>query len=152
MSATVQRVDFYVLPGTEERDRLKFACRRAEKAYLAGERVFIWLDDAAQLERFDELLWTFVDRSFVPHEIYVTAQQWQDTPVLCGCGAQPEQPYDLLLNLASTIPGCAAQAASIAEFIDADEARRSAGRSRFRQYRQQGLTPETRSVTADDSP
>ena len=84
MSAIVQRVEFYVLPGTEERERLKFACRVAQKAYLAGQRVFVWLDDAAQLERFDELLWTFVDRGFVPHEIYVTAQQWQDTPVLCG--------------------------------------------------------------------
>ncbi len=39
--------------------RCKLACRLAEKAYLAGERVLVWLDDAAaQLGSFDELLWT----------------------------------------------------------------------------------------------
>ena len=83
-------MDFYVLPGSEARARLKFACRIAEKAYLAGQRVFVWLEDAAELRSFDELLWTFADRSFVPHEIYGDARQWQDTPVLLGWETQPE--------------------------------------------------------------
>jgi len=89
--AAAPRVDFYVLPGTEARARLKFACRVAEKAYLAGQRVFVWLEDAAELQSFDDLLWTFADRSFVPHEIYGDARQWQDTPVLLGWQTQPQQ-------------------------------------------------------------
>ena len=90
-----------MLPGTEARARLKFACRIAEKAYLADQLVFVWLDDTAELQSFDELLWTFADRSFVPHEIYARRRQWQDTPVLLGCEAQPQQPFDVLLNLGS---------------------------------------------------
>lgn len=151
MTAT-QRVDFYVLTGSEERARFKLGCRIAEQAYLAGKRVFVWLDDRQSLERFDELLWSFADRSFVPHEHYADTPQWQDTPVLLSCSAQPQQPYDLLVNLGAAIPAAAVHAARVTELIDADEQRRSAGRNRFRQYRDRGLTPETRNLAAEDSP
>ena len=147
-----QRVDFYVLSGTEERPRLKVACRIAERAYLAGERVFVWLEGAHTLERFDELLWTFADRSFVPHEIFQNEAQWQDTPVLVSCDGQPQQPYGVLINLGSTVPASAAHAASIAEVIDAQEDRRQAGRARFRQYRDRGIAPATHNLAAEDSP
>ena len=48
--------------------RLRLACRVAEKAYLAKQKVVVLLDDAEALRRFDELLWTFGDGSFVPHD------------------------------------------------------------------------------------
>jgi len=149
MTARAERVDFYVLSGNEERVRLKHACRLAEQAYLAGERVFVCFDDPAALERFDELLWSFADRSFVPHEIYAEAEQWQDTPVLLGCAIQPEQPFDVLLNLCCAVPLSAANATRIAELIDDDDGRRQAGRVRFRHYRELGLSPATHTVAAD---
>jgi DNA polymerase-3 subunit chi len=148
----MQRVDFYLLSGTEERSRFKLGCRIAEQGYLLGQRVFVWLEEQRSLERFDELLWTFADRSFVPHEIFTQAEQWQDTPVLLSCGGCPDRPFELLVNLGSTIPAAAAHAGRIAELIDADEDRRRAGRSRFRQYRDRGVTPETHTLAAEDSP
>jgi DNA polymerase III subunit chi len=151
-AAAAPRVDFYVLPGSEARTRLKFACRIAEKAYLADQRVFVWLDDATELRSFDELLWTFADRSFVPHEIYSDPQQWQHTPVLLGCEAQPQQPFDLLLNLGTEVPAAAARAGRVAEIVDAEEPRRRAGRNRFRHYRELGLAPETRNIAAEETP
>jgi DNA polymerase III subunit chi len=151
-AAAAPRVDFYVLPGSEPRARLKFACRIAEKAYLAEQRVFIWLDDALELQGFDELLWSFTDRSFVPHEIFSDAQQWRDTPVLLGCETQPQQPFDVLLNLGSEVPAAAALAGRIAEIVDAEEPRRRAGRNRFRHYRDRGLAPETHNIAAEETP
>jgi DNA polymerase-3 subunit chi len=152
VAGSPQRVDFYLLAGEDARARLKYACRIAEQAALAGARVFIWSDDAAELERFDELLWTFADRSFVPHERFSDAQQWHDTPVLLGGGALPSQPYELLLNLGALVPDGAGAAARVVEIIDADEARRAAGRLRFRAYRAAGLSPETHQVAAEDAP
>jgi DNA polymerase-3 subunit chi len=146
-----QRVDFYVLAGEDARARLRFACRIIERAALASQRVFVWLEEPAELAVFDELLWTFADRSFVPHEIFSDVQQWNDTPVLLGGGALPPQPYDLLLNLGITVPAGAGHAARIVEIIDADEARRAAGRLRFRAYRAAGLNPETHNVAAEDA-
>lgn len=147
-----RRVDFYVLSGTDERARFKLGCKLAEQAYLAGEQVFIWLDEPSALERFDELLWTFADRSFVPHEIYAEPAQWLDTPVLLGYDRQPQQPYPLLVNLGNAIPAAAAHAQRIIELVDADEDRRRAGRNRFRQYRDLGLSPATHSVASEESP
>ncbi len=152
MPAAAPRVDFYVLAGSEARARLKLACRIAEKAYLADQRVFVWLDDAAELHSFDELLWTFADRSFVPHEIYSDPQQWQHTPVLLGCEAQPQQAFDVLLNLGTEVPAAAARAGRIAEIVDAEEPRRRAGRNRFRHYRELGLVPETHNIAAEETP
>jgi DNA polymerase-3 subunit chi len=151
VAGSPQRVDFYVLAGEDARVRLKYACRIAEQAALAGARVFVWTDEAAELERFDELLWTFADRSFVPHEIFSDVRQWNDTPVLLGGGALPPQPYDLLLNLGAVVPSGALQASRVVEIIDADEARRAAGRLRFRAYRAAGLNPETHHVAAEDA-
>jgi len=47
---------------------MRLACRIAEKAYLAQQKVVVLLDDGESLRRFDELLWTFGDGSFVPHD------------------------------------------------------------------------------------
>ena len=147
----MQRVDFYLLPGNEERSRLKLGCRLIEQAYLRGERVFVWFDEPGALQRFDELLWTFSDRSFVPHEPYSTAAQWQDTPVLLSCSAAPQESFGLLLNLGQAIPAAAAHAERVAELIDADEQRRQAGRNRFRQYRERGLAPEAHTLAGEDA-
>ena len=60
------QVDFYVTDAAGDA-RLQLACRVTEKAYLAGLRVLVWWRAEGELGRFDELLWTFADRSFVPH-------------------------------------------------------------------------------------
>jgi DNA polymerase-3 subunit chi len=136
-------VDFYVLPGNDGRARLRLACRLAEKAYLSYPRVLVWSDDATELASFDELLWTFADRSFVPHELYRDDEQWQEVPVLLSGLAQPlpSASFDVLVNLGRTEPPATAHPARIIEIIDADEGRRQAGRTRFRAYRERGLAP-----------
>jgi len=145
------RVEFYILPETDDRARLRLACRLAEQAYLAGQSVFVALEDAAQMRTFDDMLWTFSDRSFVPHEPFSDDQQWQQTPVLLSCAEQPQQTFDLMLNLAIAVPAAAALAVEIAEIIDADETRRRAGRVRFRHYREHGSMPNTHNLPADQT-
>jgi len=41
--------------------------RLLEKAHGAGHRILVRCADADQLKRLDELLWTYDDRSFLPH-------------------------------------------------------------------------------------
>ncbi len=146
------RVSFYLSGDTDERQRLRIACRLAEQAYLSGQKILISLRDAAQLQQFDDLLWTFADRSFVPHEPYREDSQWQDTPVLLGCDIRPEQPFDLLINLSDAVPPAVSLATQVTEIIDADDVRRKAGRVRFRQYRDQGMTPDTHDIAAEQTP
>lgn len=136
------RIDFYVLGGAEERTRLVYACRLVEKAYLQDHTVYVHLGSPAEAEAFDELLWTFADRSFVPHEL--AGSGTPGSPVVVGAGAPAAA--NLLVNLAADVPEFYADYARVAEFVDSDPARREAGRRRFAQYRDRGHKPETHNL------
>ena len=143
------RVDFYVLAGADDRARLVYACRLVEKAYLQQITVCVSLDTPAEAAAFDTLLWTFADRSFVPHEMAEVASAQAaaapGTPVQIGC--QLPIDADLLVNLGEQLPAFYERYARVADFVDAQPARRDAGRRRFAQYRERGHTPETHKVS-----
>jgi DNA polymerase-3 subunit chi len=142
----VERADFYVLEGSDARERLKFACRVVDKAFGAEQRVLVWLDDAAAVQQFDDLLWTFAQDSFIPHEAVGAESSWEDAPVLLSCGAAAPAGVDVLINLSGGVPPAAQSAARVIEIIDADPARRQAGRARFKQYRALGIEPGTHNI------
>ena len=140
------QVDFYVLPGDESAARLRFACRLVEKAWLKRHRVRVQLDPGGDLEAIDQMLWTFSDRAFVPHRRAGTAG---DGPapapaevVIADTAEADAADGDVLVNLASAQPATG-DWSRIAEVIDADALRRSAGRERYRAYREQGFEPQT---------
>ena len=141
-------VDFFVLDGADERARWRFACRQIEQAYLAGDRVLVCLEDDAQLAAFDDLLWTFGDRSFVPHEPLGADADWETTPVQLCTAATAAEPRGVIVNLASVLPAAVPGCERVLEIIDADPQRREAGRLRFRKYRDLGIKPNTHQTTA----
>ena len=104
------------------------------------------LEPGGELETFDQLLWTFSDRAFIPHR---RAGTTDDTPapapapvVIADSGEPDEADGDVLVNLAAAQP--APQGWSrIAEVVDADAGRRAQGRERYRAYRELGLEPNT---------
>ena len=139
------RVDFYVLEEPSATARLALACRLAEKAYLAGHSVLVWHTDADELRRFDDLLWTFADRSFVPHEMLAPGAPG-DAPVLLSAGQVPSARVDVLINLAAELPPCLGMTSRVVEVIDGDTARRQAGRARFKAYRDLGIEPTSHNI------
>ena len=97
------------------------------------------------LRRFDELLWTFADGSFVPHDT-VTADARCDAPVALTTGSLPAGHADVLLNLGNEVPASFGQFARVAEFLDARPEVRAAGRDRFKIYRGKAIEPQTHNV------
>jgi len=144
--ADALRVDFYVLEEASSTGRLKLACRLAEKAYLAAQVALVWHTDPHELKEFDELLWTFMDGSFVPHEMVAPDASTQETPVLLSAGAPPPRTVDIIINLAPEVPACLGQTRRVAEIIDGDDTRRRAGRARFKAYRDLGIQPASHNV------
>lgn len=142
------RVDFYVLEGTAAAARLKVACRLAEKAYLAAQRALLWHTDRAELETLDDLLWTFADGSFVPHE-WLTSNGSGEAPVLLSAGPPPAEAFDFVVNLAAAAPPLLHLTRRVAEIIDGDEERRRAGRARFKAYRELGIEPATHTLRTE---
>jgi DNA polymerase-3 subunit chi len=143
------RVDFYVLEGQSPSGRLKLACKLAEKAYLASQTVLVWHTDPAELKAFDALLWTFNDGSFVPHEALSGGAASSDSPVLLSSGVTPSANVDIIINLASDLPPCLSHTPRVVEIIDGDDARRRAGRARFKAYRELGVQPASHNIRSD---
>jgi DNA polymerase III subunit chi len=146
----MQRVDFYILESADARERLKLACRVIEKAFEAEQRVLVCLDNDADATGFDDLLWTFAQDSFVPHEVLTAESDWEETPVLLSAGKQPRTPPDVIVNLGAALPAGVQAAASVIEVIDAEPARRQNGRARWRQYKELGVEPTTHKLAALD--
>lgn len=137
----MSRVDFYVLAAAGEPSRWQFACRLTEKAYKLKNSVHILAPDAAAVERLDELLWTWHDGSFVPHD---TLPNRSAAPVTIGSpeAALPAD-VDLLINLCDAAPEGIDAFPRVAEIVTSDEQTRLASRARFASYRDQGHTLET---------
>ncbi len=143
------RVDFYILEDSSATARLKLACRLAEKAYMAAQSVLVWDTDSAELNAFDELLWVFNDGSFVPHEALPQSGALGDAPVLLSSGVAPAADVDIIINLDAALPPCLVRTRRIAEIIDGDDARRRAGRARFKAYRDLGVQPASHNIRID---
>lgn len=141
------RVTFYVLADGDEQARRTYACRLVEKAYLQDHRVVVRLDSGADAGHFDELLWRFSDRSFVPHDPPGSAGPGP-APVVLTVAEDPPGTADVLVNLGTDVPAWFARYGRVAELVGGDEAARQAGRERFRFYRDQGLEPETHNLGA----
>ena len=139
------RVDFYLSEEAGEGARLRLACRIAEKAYLAKQRVLV-LSDVATLPKIDELLWTFGDGSFVPHDVVSGDGAVVEAPVALTSGPLPAGIADVLINLGTGVPPFFEKFARVAEFLDARPDVRAAGRERFKAYRAKSIDPQTHNV------
>jgi DNA polymerase-3 subunit chi len=142
-----ERVDFYVLKSAAAQQRWAFACRLTEKAYLKDLKIVIVNDTLADAQALDELLWTFNERSFVPHKVCLDEQSLDPaTPVHLVLESAAIPAADLLVNLAPRLPTQLQRYRRIAEIIDADEERRRQGRERFKAYRDLKFTLETHQI------
>jgi DNA polymerase-3 subunit chi len=158
-----ERVDFYVLKSSTAKQRWTFACRLTEKAYLRDLKVVVLGDTLAEVEAIDTLLWTFSERSFVPHDIY-RGRPGAPNPAMVASAAATSAAApasasstavqltqdldsvgsaDLLVNVSTRLPAQLDKFARVAEIIDADEERRRLGRERFKAYRELKLAVET---------
>lgn len=142
------QVDFYIIKDESDEGRMKLACRIAEKAYKRNQHVYLHTDADETAARLDELLWTFSQSSFVPHSIYnESASARRQEPVLIGSGAEPAgERWDVLINLAATVPEFFSRYERVAEVVDGNSARRSDGRDRFRYYRDRGYKLNTHDI------
>ena len=143
------RVDFYVLNSSAPRQRWIFACRLAEKAYLSDLKVAILQNDVSDAKALDDLLWTFNERSFVPHELCLDEKFDPATPVHLGLDSKKLPAADLLVNLTDRLPEDLDRFARIAEIMDAEPERRRLGRERFKSYRDLQVAMDTHQIGAD---
>jgi DNA polymerase-3 subunit chi len=145
------RVDFYVFDEVDDAARLRLACRLAERAWSESERVFLLAASEEEARVLDELLWTFRDKSFVPHALAGSAEA-PDVRVHIGVDAAAATVPCVLINLAGSVPPAYERFARVLEPLDGDRDRRQQGRDRFRYYREHGDTPQSHSIGPNHEP
>lgn len=136
------RVDFYVLPDQKDNGRALLACRLIDKAYNLGHTLYLLAASEAQAAALDDLLWTFRQDSFIPHERYPLTGQ-DDSPILIGTCLPADRTAQVLINFTNQLPEGFARYERVIELVDQTPEVLARSRERFRQYREHGLTPET---------
>ena len=124
-------------------------CKLVSKAWRERHTVYIHADSQAQADGVDDLLWTFQDISFVPHQRALDSYA-AETRVLVGHTQPPTDFDDVLVNLAASVPGFYGQFKRVLEVIDSTPETKNAGRKRYRYYQTEGHTPSTHNIGSEN--
>jgi len=139
------RVDFYLLASEQPDKRWLFACRLLEKAYLKGHRIYVHCNNQYDAELIDELLWTFRDDSFIPHNLQGEGPE-PPPPVQIGFSKEPRGYNDILLNMAHEIPTFYSKFKRVMELVVNNETDKELSRSHYKVYKSQGCELNTHTI------
>ena len=137
------QVDFYLLSearvaskSTPEDASLILSCQLLEKAYQQGHRVFVWCDNQKDAYALDELLWTFKEESFIPHNLQ--GEGPEPAPAIQIAYLHPPQGFnDVLLNRSVHVPDFFKRFRRILEIVYPDETAKIQSREHYRLYKKQ---------------
>lgn len=142
------RIDFYIIENGSEQATETFICRLTEKAWSQKNTVYIHTMNEQHATKYNELLWTFTEDSFVPHQL--VASENSEKNVLIGHQSTTDMPtthHDVLINLNYETPSFFSQFERVAEIITTDETSRIKGRERYQFYRDRGYALETHKMS-----
>jgi DNA polymerase-3 subunit chi len=131
-------IDFYILK-TSEMQSLHFACQLIEKHYQQKQKVYVHLNSSDDAKRLDDLLWTYREDSFIPHQLYEENDDFSP-PIQLGFVGMPKSfhQYDLLFNLSNEMPDFYNDFTHIIEIVFSDQHVKQLARIRYKHYREQG--------------
>lgn len=139
------KIDFYILEDASKQQALLFACQLIEKKYLENESIYTHFATDKEANQFDQLLWTFREDSFVPHQL---TNDNRDGICTIEIGDQQPNPHlnNVMINLSNQLPTCHPQFQHLIEIISADANAQQLARDRYRQYRELGYELNTQKI------
>jgi DNA polymerase-3 subunit chi len=129
-------IQFYVGRQENPRSRLLLACKLTQKALDHNLHVYIHTDSSATSMQLDELLWTWNDLSFIPHEIAPSSDP--KVKVQLSHDYEPVDNCDYLINLSNEQPDFFGRFNRMAEILDQTPEILDKGRKRYSFYRDRG--------------
>lgn len=100
--AKIVKIDFYQLSSKNKQERDLFLCKLIEKVYLRKHKLYVHCEDQKEAELLDELLWTYKDTSFIPHNLIDEGPN-EPPPIQLGYKNPPSH-GDVLINLSNQVP------------------------------------------------
>ena len=144
MNASPQ-IDFYVLQEQSPDGRFKLACRIIEKAYRLGHRIYVRTSDPDHTNKLDDLLWTFSQNSFIPHQLSSESNSI-DSPVVIGENLLATDDTDVVISVADDPVSNFTAYPRIVDIVGCKDEEKASGRDRFRYYRERGVEPNTHQI------
>lgn len=135
------RVDFH----SQIADKTHYACRLIRKARAAHCRIVV-LGDSQQVDQLDQALWQFSEDDFIAH-CWASDARASHAPVLLISHMQQTQTLqavckEILINLGQSFPEGFESFQRVIELVSNDNEDAQAGRRRFREYQNKGISPE----------
>ncbi len=134
------KIDFYVLPSTDNQQRWLFACKLIEKAYRKNRRITVCVEDP---QAFSQMLWSFKPEAFIPHGIIGDS----DSEPVNLTNDQPGAHHDVLISLHPEVPAWFSQFDRVCEVVVQDPKILAATRSHFQFYRDRGYPLESHKMS-----
>lgn len=138
----VSSVEFYLCEEPSINECFRRALQITEKFYLDQKKVFIYVNTFETASQLNDLLWTFHDTSFLPHEIYKEASA-PSTTIAIGYLSTAPHNWDILINLSDTVPPFYSKFKRISEFVPSGEIFKTRARERYKFYKEQGFNLQT---------
>jgi DNA polymerase-3 subunit chi len=129
---------------TNVEDPFRYGCLILKKADKLGMRTCVLFDTPEDLDRFDELLWTFDDYEFIAHAKH---GEFEDplSPHHLSLGLGQLKPADMLVLLShhpyTKIGQLLEKYPKVIDIVARDDPLLTEGRRRFVAYRNAGITP-----------
>lgn len=139
-------IDFYIVTESSITECYRFICRLADKAYQHKHPVFILANSKEEAKILDDLLWTFRDDGFIPHDI-LEKNAPATVPVQIGYNITPEYHDNVLINLTTKIPDYFTQFKRVLEIVPSDEASKKVCRQKFKLYKENNCELKTHDLT-----
>ena len=139
-------IDFYLLNTLNKEDVYRFLCRLVDKAYQQQHHAYIHSGSLEEAQRLDDLLWTFRDISFIPHQIG-EPNNTLPTSVTIGVEKPKQQPTDILFNLTEKTPDFFPEFTRVIEVVSEDKNHKSQARKKYKFYKEQNCQLTTHNIS-----
>ena len=129
------RIDFYVQNQANQIAYERLICKITEKAWQNQHAIFLLCSNTEQVDRFDELLWTFSETSFIPHSPICDGD---GKVVILSSERKTLRNHEVLINLTTDVPEHAGKFIRVIESTGYNEAMREDARKKYKYYKDRG--------------
>jgi len=122
----------------------RIVCDLAEKCYLNNRRIAIFSGSEEECKKYDSLLWTWKQQSFVPHKYIDILSEPQKEPIVLTTKIDSSADYDTVLLIDPLPIELATKFSTVIDFAEKYDAHGiKLSRERYKVYNEHNLTIET---------
>lgn len=143
----MSNVNFYLLSTSNQEDVYRVLCRLVDKAHQQQQQAYIHTNSLEEAQRIDDLLWTFRDISFIPHQIGEATLSQLPVTITIGTAEPKHATYAILFNLTPEVPHFFPQFSRIIEMVSEEKIYKTQARKKYKVYKEKNCSLTTHTIS-----